>query len=75
MEKPDNNILSSAHFFGWKNGLKTGMYYLRSKPAADPIQFGIQTTNNNDNIDNTDKKNLCKWKPGVKLSDCEACSA
>ncbi len=74
MEKPDNNILSSAHFYGWKNGLKTGMYYLRSKPAADPIQFGIQTTNNSNN-DSQDKKQLCKWKPGVKLSDCEACSA
>ena len=42
MGKPDNNILSSAHFFGWKNGIKTGMYYLRNKPAVLPLQFGIE---------------------------------
>jgi ribonucleoside-diphosphate reductase alpha subunit len=41
MGKPDNNILSSAHFFGWKNGIKTGMYYLRNKPAVLPLQFGL----------------------------------
>ena len=29
------------HFYGWKNGLKTGMYYLRSRPAADAIQFTV----------------------------------
>jgi hypothetical protein len=27
--------------YGWKNGLKTGMYYLHSNPAVNPIQFGI----------------------------------
>lgn len=31
--------LSSAHFYAWKKGLKTGMYYLRTKAAADAIQF------------------------------------
>ncbi len=31
--------LSSMHFYGWKAGLKTGMYYLRTKAAADAIQF------------------------------------
>ena len=29
------------HFYGWKMGLKTGMYYLRSKPAANAIQFTV----------------------------------
>ena len=29
------------HFYGWKKGLKTGMYYLRSQPAADAIQFTV----------------------------------
>ena len=29
------------HFHGWKNGLKTGMYYLRSRPAADAIKFTV----------------------------------
>ena len=29
------------HFYTWKNGLKTGMYYLRSRPAADAIKFTL----------------------------------
>lgn len=29
------------HFYGWKKGLKTGMYYLRSRPAADAIKFTV----------------------------------
>jgi ribonucleoside-diphosphate reductase alpha chain len=31
--------LSSMHFYGWKAGLKTGMYYLRTKAASDAIKF------------------------------------
>ena len=41
MSKPDMTLLTSAHFFGWKGGLKTGMYYLHSSPAVNPINFGI----------------------------------
>ena len=33
--------LSSAHFYAWKKGLKTGMYYLRTKAAADAIKFTV----------------------------------
>ena len=29
------------HFYGWKKGLKTGMYYLRTRPKADAIQFTV----------------------------------
>lgn len=29
------------HFYGWKAGLKTGMYYLRTRPAANAIQFTV----------------------------------
>lgn len=29
------------HFYAWKNGLKTGMYYLRSRPAVDAIKFTL----------------------------------
>jgi ribonucleoside-diphosphate reductase alpha chain len=41
LNKPDFKVLASAHLYGWKNGLKTGMYYLHSNPAVNPIQFGI----------------------------------
>ncbi len=33
--------LTSMHFYAWKKGLKTGMYYLRSKAAVDPIKFTL----------------------------------
>merc|ERR1711877_28838 len=33
--------LSSMHFYGWQLGLKTGMYYLRTKAAADAIKFTV----------------------------------
>ncbi|KAK7097045.1 ribonucleoside-diphosphate reductase large subunit-like [Littorina saxatilis] len=39
--QPNYGKLSSMHFFAWKMGLKTGMYYLRTKPAANAIQFTI----------------------------------
>ncbi len=41
---PSIKILTSMHFHSWKQGLKTGIYYLRTKPAANPIQFTIDPT-------------------------------
>jgi ribonucleoside-diphosphate reductase alpha chain len=41
MEAPTFAKLSSMHFYSWKKGLKTGMYYLRSKAATDPIKFTL----------------------------------
>ena len=34
--------LTSMHFYAWKSGLKTGMYYLRRKPKHQPQQFTIE---------------------------------
>ncbi|XP_070496325.1 ribonucleoside-diphosphate reductase large subunit [Chironomus tepperi] len=39
--EPNYGKLTSIHFYGWKMGLKTGMYYLRTKPAANAIQFTV----------------------------------
>ncbi|KAJ3188589.1 Ribonucleoside-diphosphate reductase large subunit [Gaertneriomyces sp. JEL0708] len=39
--EPNFGKLTSMHFYGWKKGLKTGMYYLRTRPAADAIQFTV----------------------------------
>lgn len=39
--KPSFDLQTAALFGGWKAGLKTGEYYLRTQPAANPIQFGI----------------------------------
>ena len=41
VESPNYGKLSSMHFYGWQKGLKTGMYYLRSKAAVDPIKFTV----------------------------------
>ena len=41
VESPTFAKLSSMHFYGWQKGLKTGMYYLRSKAAVDPIKFTL----------------------------------
>ena len=42
MESPTLAKLSSMHMYAWKAGLKTGMYYLRSKAKARPIQFSLE---------------------------------
>ncbi|KAL0586543.1 hypothetical protein ABG067_003717 [Albugo candida] len=38
---PTVSKLTSMHFYAWKKGLKTGMYYLRTRPRADAIQFTV----------------------------------
>jgi ribonucleoside-diphosphate reductase subunit M1 len=41
LQAPTVGQLTSMHFYGWKRGLKTGMYYLRTRPAAQAIQFTL----------------------------------
>jgi len=41
LSDPSLSKISSMHFFAWKSGLKTGMYYLRSRPAVDAIKFTL----------------------------------
>ncbi|CCW62623.1 unnamed protein product [Phytomonas sp. EM1] len=41
MESPSSGRITSMHFFCWEQGLKTGMYYLRTRPAADAIKFTV----------------------------------
>jgi len=41
VEMPNYKKLSSMHFYAWQKGLKTGMYYLRSRAAVDPIKFTL----------------------------------
>jgi len=44
MENANFGKLTSMHFYGWKQGLKTGMYYLRTKAATDAIKFTVDKT-------------------------------
>ena len=49
MENANYSKLTSMHFYAWKSGLKTGMYYLRTKAAVDAIKF---------TLDNSKKKEI-----------------
>jgi ribonucleoside-diphosphate reductase subunit M1 len=44
LQAPTLRQLTSMHFYGWKKGLKTGMYYLRTRPASQAIQFTVDQT-------------------------------
>ena len=56
-------ILSSALFYGWKNGLKTGSYYIRTRPKVQAQQFTIEA------VKITSKNEETSYEP------CEMCSA
>ena len=62
-EEPTQGALTSALFHGWKNGLKTGSYYIRSKPKAQAQQFTI------------DPSKVTLQKTGDNYEPCEMCSA
>jgi ribonucleoside-diphosphate reductase alpha subunit len=62
MADPEYSRITSMHFYSWKRGLKTGQYYLRTKPAAKAQQFTIEP----------DKSPV----PNMMVpEDCEACGA
>jgi ribonucleotide reductase alpha subunit len=60
MEEPNYKTLTSMHFYSWKAGLKTGIYYLRRKAKHQAQQFTIEP----------DKKS-----DGNENEICEMCSA
>lgn len=64
MAQPTFDKLTAALFYGWKNGLKTGCYYLRSLPASHPQQFSQDIKINN---------NIEQEKLACSLNNREAC--
>ncbi|HXB94281.1 MAG TPA: ribonucleoside-diphosphate reductase subunit alpha, partial [Puia sp.] len=42
VDSPSANKLTSMHFYAWKKGLKTGMYYLRTQAASQAVQFTVE---------------------------------
>ncbi|MGN6493480.1 MAG: ribonucleoside-diphosphate reductase subunit alpha [Agriterribacter sp.] len=42
VDSPNSGKLTSMHFYAWKKGLKTGMYYLRTKAATQAVQFTVE---------------------------------
>jgi ribonucleoside-diphosphate reductase alpha chain len=50
MENANMAKLTSMHFYAWKSGLKTGMYYLRTKSAVDAIKFTLKKEGKNEKV-------------------------
>ena len=50
ISQPTPNILTKMHFYAWQKGLKTGMYYLRTKPKATTQQFTIDPKKSKSNV-------------------------
>jgi ribonucleoside-diphosphate reductase alpha chain len=79
MDKPNFQKLSSMHFYAWRKGLKTGIYYLRTKPVAQAQQFTIEPEKRG-GVGNSDKTTSNKDKPLILACsrdnpDCEACGS
>ena len=66
IESPNIKILTSMHFYAWQKGLKTGIYYLRSRPSSKAIQFTLKPDENTNININTDEDN--------NDGGCESCS-
>merc|ERR1712124_87805 len=71
--------LSSMHFHGWQLGLKTGMYYLRTKAATDAIKFTVdvdkvrRASSTNNSIG--EEKAIASLKANEPKYDCVGCSS
>jgi len=75
MEQANFGKLTSMHFYGWEKGLKTGMYYLRTKAATDAIKFTIDKSV----VEEPTSKSLEEQQAVIACSlenpdSCEMCS-
>ena len=71
MENANFGKLTSMHFYGWEKGLKTGMYYLRTKAATDAIKFTVDKTVVSNSTPKSEEEIACAIDDG---DDCEMCS-
>ncbi|GME79717.1 unnamed protein product [Ambrosiozyma monospora] len=66
LKNPTMGKLTSMHFYGWKKGLKTGMYYLRTQAAAAAIQFTVDkdaAANAGNTVATLDQLEIKKYVP------------
>lgn len=73
LDNPSYSKLNQIHFYTWECGLKTGMYYLRTKPSASTQQFTIDPTIAKTNYNETSIENV--HTDNSELEICTACSA
>ncbi len=75
MENANFAKLTSMHFYAWKQGLKTGMYYLRTKAATDAIKFTVQKETAKQPVAKTEEERLAEIACSLDDPDnCEMCS-
>ena len=84
VENANLGKLTSMHFYAWKQGLKTGMYYLRTKSALDAIKFTVQKQSKAqlEPVVAPEVKEVKEFTPEEQLAcsienpdDCEACGS
>ena len=79
MENANFAKLTSMHFYGWKAGLKTGMYYLRTKSATDAIKFTLDKNALTEPLPNKEKKdagvNEVNCSVDENQDDCPSCDS
>lgn len=77
-ENPNYSKLTSAHFLGWKLGLKTGSYYIRSQSAIDAQNFTIDPEKEKQLEQEKLEQQvvICPMRPkgASNYEPCEACS-
>lgn len=72
VDKPTTSKLTSMHFYSWKKGLKTGMYYLRTQAATQAVQFTIEKqTKVADVITSNNKTEIIDQKPEALINGDE----
>ena len=67
-ESPSRGKLTSMLFHSWKRKLVTGIYYLRSRPKSDPVQFVVNKVHVNGGETGKSVEACSRANP-----DCEAC--
>ncbi|WP_264565683.1 ribonucleoside-diphosphate reductase subunit alpha [Flavobacterium sp. N3904] len=81
MQDANYSKLTSMHFYAWQSGLKTGMYYLRTKAAVDAIKFTLNNDKKQEEIpvteaiDVEDFKAMLLKAQAADPEDCEMCGS
>ena len=76
MENANFAKLTSMHFYGWKAGLKTGMYYLRTKSATDAIKFTIDKAAISEPVAKTEEERMAEISCSLDDPDnCVSCGS
>lgn len=74
LESPSHKKLTNMHFYTWKKGLKTGIYYLRTKSASRSNQVTVDMEKIKKSQETIETTSSCPYIPGQAPPDCESCS-